>query len=241
MNSNAAVFNEIVEERRSVRKFDTEVSFDHDAVKRSIERAILSANSSNMQLWEFYRVRSEKAKADLVPICLGQNAAKTANELVVFVARPDLWKDRQQQLVKHFQTFMPDKEERKAKLTYQYYEQWIPELYNVKVPFIHDLKMKALILKNNSKPFMRDIFTRDVPIITHKSVALAAQTFMLSIKAEGYDSCPMEGMDSVRLKAYLKLPKAAEISMVIGVGKGLPEGIYGKRFRIPNEEVIFDL
>ena len=64
---------------------------------------------------------------------------------------------------------------------------------------------------------------------------------MLSIKAEGYDTCPMEGHDSVRLKKYLKLPKAAEISMVIGVGKGVPEGIYGERFRIPNEEVIFEV
>ena len=88
---------------------------------------------------------------------------------------------------------------------------------------------------------MQDVFTRDVPIICHKSVALAAQTFMLSIKAEGYDSCPMEGLDSKRLKRYLKLPKQAEISMVIGVGKGLPEGVYGDRFRVPNEDVIFSL
>ena len=241
MDSNAMVFNQIVEERRSVRKFDVNFKFDHEAVTRSLERAILSANSSNMQLWEFYRVKSANALSDLAPICLGQNAAKTANELVVFVARPDLWKERQQKLIAHFQSFMPDKEERKAKLTYRYYEQWIPELYNVKIPLIHDLKMKALILKNRNIPFMRDILTRDVPIITHKSVSLAAQTFMLSIKAEGFDSCPMEGIDSVRLKNYLKLPKAAEISMVIGVGKGLPEGIYGERFRIPNEEVIFEL
>lgn len=241
MEKKAEIFGEIVENRRSIRKFDTAASFDHDAVKRSIERAILSANSSNMQLWEFYRVKSDAAKEDLVPLCLGQNAAKTANELVVFVARPDLWKDRQKKLVKHFNTIMPDKEDRKAKMTYQYYEEWIPALYNVSSPKIHDLKMKALILKNSGKPFMKDIFTRDVSIITHKSVALAAQTFMLSIKAEGYDSCPMEGMDSELLKKYLKLPKTAEISMVVGVGKGLPEGVYGERFRIPNEDVIFEL
>lgn len=241
MNTNAVVFNKIVEERRSVRKFDTEFDFDHGAVVRSIERSILSANSSNMQLWEFYRIKSAKALADLAPICLGQNAAKTANELVVFVARQDLWKDRQEKLVKHFQTFMPDKTDPKAKMTYRYYEEWIPSLYNVQIPVLHDLKMKALILKNKKKPFMRDILTRDLPIITHKSVALAAQTFMLSIKAEGYDSCPMEGVDSVRLKEYLNLPKVAEISMVIGVGKGIPEGVYGERFRIPNNEVVFEL
>jgi nitroreductase len=241
MSTKANTFDQIVEERRSIRKFDIKAAFDHDAVKRSIDRAILSANSSNMQLWEFYRVKSEKARADISTICLGQNAAKTANEMVVFVARPDLWKDRQEKLVNYFLTVMPDKTARKAKMTYSYYEQFIPQLYNVSIPWFHDMEMKALILKNKSKPFMRDIMTRDVPIITHKSVALAAQTFMLSIKAEGYDSCPMEGHDSVRLKKYLNLPDAAEISMVIGVGKGLPEGIYGDRFRIPNEDVIFEL
>lgn len=241
MNNTAKTFDQIVQDRRSIRKFDTKHDFDHKAVERSIERAILSANSSNMQLWEFYRVKSKQAKEDFTAICLGQNAAKTANELVVFVARPDLWKDRQQKLVNHFMTFMPDKSAQKAKLTYRYYEQWIPALYNLKFPWLHDLKMKALMFKNRNKPFMKDVLSRDVPIITHKSVALAAQTFMLSIKAEGYDSCPMEGHDSERLKKYLNLPKAAEISMVIGVGKGLPEGVYGERFRIPNEEVIFEI
>lgn len=241
MTINAEIFNDIVEQRRSVRKFDTSCSFDAGAVERSIDRAILSANSSNMQLWEFYRVRSEKARADLATICLGQNAAKTANELVVFVARPDLWQDRQQKLLKHFNKIMPDKNDRKAKMTYAYYEQWIPSLYNMKLPFLNDLAKRFLIWKNRDKPFMQDIYSRDVPIICHKSVALAAQTFMLSIKAEGYDTCAMEGHDSVRLKKYLNLPKAAEISMVIGVGKGLPEGVYGDRFRIPNKDVIFKL
>jgi len=237
----AEIFNQIVENRRSVRKFDTSFDFDYEAVTRSIKRAILSANSSNMQLWEFYRIKSKELKEKFIPICLGQNAAKTASELVVFVARPDLWKDRQEKLVNHFLTFMPDKTERIAKMTYQYYEDWIPSLYDISNPEEHDAKMKALIEQNKDKPYMKDVFSRDVPIITHKSVALAAQTFMLSIKAEGYDSCPMEGHDSEKIKAILNLPKAAEISMVIGVGKGLPQGIYGDRFRIPYNDVVFEL
>jgi nitroreductase len=61
---------------------------------------------------------------------------------------------------------------------------------------------------------------------------------MYAMKAEGYDTCPMEGMDSLRVKKLLNLPNGAEVSMIIGCGKGLPEGIYGKRFRVPNEEVI---
>jgi nitroreductase len=78
-------------------------------------------------------------------------------------------------------------------------------------------------------------------IVVHKSAALACQTFMLSMKAEGFDSCPMEGFDSIRVKEFLKLPKGAEICMIISVGTAKPQGIYGRRVRIPKEEVIFEL
>jgi nitroreductase len=64
---------------------------------------------------------------------------------------------------------------------------------------------------------------------------------MLSIKAEGFDSCPMEGFDSERVKDFLKLPNAAEINMIISVGTAKPEGIYGPRVRVPKEEVLFKL
>jgi nitroreductase len=63
-------------------------------------------------------------------------------------------------------------------------------------------------------------------------------TFMLAMKAAGYDTCPMEGFDSKRVSKLHNLPSGAEISMIIGCGKGLPEGIYGKRFRVSNEELI---
>lgn len=240
MNQQAEIFNEIVESRRSVRKFDTEHTFDHETVKRSLERAILSANSSNMQLWEFYRILTPEAKKELAEICLNQNAARTASEIVVFVARPDLWQDRQQKLLAHFQTIMPDRNDKKAALSYKYYEEWIPNLYNIALPKESDEAKRKLLEQNKDVPFMRDIFSRDISIITHKSVALAAQTFMLSIKAEGYDSCPMEGLDSVMLKKYLNLPDAAEITMAIGVGKGTEHGIYGSRFRIPFNDVVFE-
>lgn len=64
---------------------------------------------------------------------------------------------------------------------------------------------------------------------------------MLSMKAEGYDTCPMEGFDSVSVwKKFLNLPRGAEICKgIVSVGTAKPEGIYGKRVRIPKEEVIF--
>jgi nitroreductase len=78
----------------------------------------------------------------------------------------------------------------------------------------------------------------DTRIVVHKSCALAAQTFMLSIAAEGYESCPMEGFDQVRARKALGLPHQAEIGMIVSVGKGTEKGIWGKRLRVPYEEVV---
>jgi hypothetical protein len=41
------------------------------------------------------------------------------------------------------------------------------------------------------------------------------------------------------VKKILNLPKAAEISMIIGCGIRSPQGIYGPRFRVPFEEIYF--
>jgi nitroreductase len=89
------------------------------------------------------------------------------------------------------------------------------------------------------KPFMRMGGNADQRVMVHKSCALAAQTFMLSLTAEGYDSCPMEGFDAARVKKLLQQPRGAEINMIVGIGKGTSEGIYNPRIRVPYAEVVF--
>ena len=66
-----------------------------------------------------------------------------------------------------------------------------------------------------------------------KSVALAAAQFMLAIKAAGFDSCPMEGLDPDQVRALFGLPADATVTMAISVGEGTPEGLYGPRLRFP--------
>ena len=66
-----------------------------------------------------------------------------------------------------------------------------------------------------------------------KSVALAAAQFMLAIKAAGFDSCPMEGLDPDKVRALFGLPAEATVAMAISVGEGIPEGLYGPRLRFP--------
>ena len=236
-------FDDIVQSRRSVRKYDNTKSLDPDAVQRSLERAVLAANSSNMQLWEFYRVRDEALKEELATYCLGQSAATSAQELVVFVTRRDKFRERAKANLEHNIEHYPKEEHPTGyKGILMYYKRLTPFLY------FHDpldiagwFKSLMMFVTGFFRPSPRLGRLSHTRIVLHKSLALAAQTFMLSIKAEGYDTCPMEGFDEWRVKKMLKLPRQAEVSMVISVGSGTEEGIWGKRFRVPNEEVIFEL
>ena len=84
--SDSSSLQQIIHSRRSVRKYDANANFNHDDVAHALGLATFSPNSSNMQMWEFHRVISEDKRVKLADYCMGQNAAKTANELVVFVA-----------------------------------------------------------------------------------------------------------------------------------------------------------
>ena len=53
----------------------------------------------------------------------------------------------------------------------------------------------------------------------------------------GYDTCPMEGSDTSRVKKILNLPRKAEINMIIGCGIRAENGVYSDRFRVPFDDV----
>ncbi|MEN9448831.1 MAG: hypothetical protein RJA25_2121 [Bacteroidota bacterium] len=242
MKTEAKIFDEIVHKRRSIRKYDSKAPFDSIAVERSLERAILAPNSSNLQLWEFYRVKSKEKKAELVKYCFGQNAAKTANELIVFVTRKDKWKQNAAFLLHEAKKDFPEILEPKHQKIIDYYTKIIPSLfYSDTADIIGNLKKIASNIGGVFQPTPRQVTATDMRIVAHKSVALSAQTFMLSMTAEGYDTCPMEGFDSARVKKLLQLPRVAEICMIVSVGKAKPEGVYGKRVRIPKDQVIFEI
>jgi nitroreductase len=61
---------------------------------------------------------------------------------------------------------------------------------------------------------------------------------MLSVTAEGYDTCPMEGFDRARVYKALGLKGDAEICMIVAVGKGTEAGVYGSRKRVPYDKVV---
>jgi len=233
-------FQAIINFRRSNRVFDANAIVPEEVITRSLQRAILSPNSSNMQLWEFYWIHSEEAKQAFVPLCLGQSAARTAQEMVVFVTRKDLWRKRAKWNLDRIQETVEGEPNKLQKGGLQYYGKVMPLLYmNDGLGIMPTIRRLISFFGGLRKPFFRTGGAANQRIMAHKSCALAAQTFMLSIAAEGFHSCPMEGFDEKRVKKALGLPWGAEINMIISVGKGTEEGIWGPRFRVPYEEVVF--
>ena len=54
-----------------------------------------------------------------------------------------------------------------------------------------------------------------------RSCGMAAQTLMLTAKAMGYDSCPMDGFDFAAVGKLINVPEDHVIAMFVAIGKAL--------------------
>ncbi len=192
-----------------------------------------------MGILPHYKSRNKK---QISLSCYNQPAAKTAQELVIPVVRLDLWRERIKSNIAFIQSNIKTAEdEKKIKGALSYYQKVIPKLYRGTAYWVGLIQKIKVSLDGLRKVTYREVTAADLRVVAHKSTALAAQNFMMSMAAQGYDTCPMEGFDSQRLKKILGLPKKAQISMVIGCGIRKPEGVYGERFRIPFKDVYKEL
>ena len=241
MNQEKTV-SEAIAYRRSVRIYDANKPIQTEIVKKCLEQAALAPNSSNMQLWEFYHITSKDIIAKIAPFCFNQNAARTAQQLVIFVTRKDLWKERAQAnlkfIDKNFGAKNPKSEQSsREKTARNYYGKIIPFAYADFLGILGFLKFIMVTVIGFFKPIYRQVRKSDMRIVAHKTCGLAAENFMISMAAEGYDTCPMEGSDTLRVKNLLGLPFGAEINMIVSCGIRDPKGVYGERFRIPFNEI----
>lgn len=223
-------FIKLVKSRRSVRVF-TDEQINSNDIKECLELALLAPTSSNLQCWEFYWVKDESKKEKLKEYCLSQSAAKTAKELIVCVARIDTWKKNKNQIISAAKN---------NGISINYYKKIVPIVYTQGFLGIIGLLKKILIfIIGIFKTIPREPTSKsDMRVWAHKTTALACQNLMLSLRAYGYDTCPMEGIDSRRIKKMLNLGNGAEINMVISIGKRADNGVYGKRFRLNSDNFI---
>jgi nitroreductase len=242
MTEEAKIFDHIVEERRAIRRYDESKTMPKEVVERSLQRARLAPSSSNMQLYEFYRITKKDDLKTLARYCMNQGTATTAQEMVVVVVRLDKYKERAKHNHDNLAKIWKGVNDKRFKRVDNYYRKLMPAFYFTD-PFglVGWIKKLIVTLVGLRRPVVREVGKKDMHVTGHKSAALAAQTFMLSVTSEGFGTCPMEGMDSKRIKKWLKLPRRAEINMVISAGvPKFPEALYNERLRVPISEVVFE-
>ncbi len=233
-----AAFEAVVRSRRSTRVFD-DTPVPELVMRQCLELATLAPNSSNLQCWEFYWVRDESKKKELVKYCLGQPAAATAQELIVCVARLDTWRRNSRLLLEQLES-----QQSGAPASMLHYHRKIVPLAYGQGPFnlLGPLKKLAMAILGLTRVTPRGPAGKsDMRVWAHKTTALACENLMLSLRAFGFDSCPMEGMDERRIQKLLGLPRTAEVCMVVSAGKRATHGIYTKQFRLDKSLFVFEV
>jgi nitroreductase len=229
-------FRKVVQSRRSVRRFD-DTPIPEAVLDDCLDMALLAPNSSDLQPWEFYVVRDAGLRRQLAHACLSQNAAKTAQVLVAVVARTGTWSEHCDMMLEQWP------EPAVPKIVENYYAR-LAKIHYRPGPFnIFGLLRRALMtLAGFRRPVPRGPFTHaDMKVWAAKSTALAAENFMLALRAHGFDSCPMEGFDENRVRRLLKLPGDGSVIMMVGAGKRAADGVYHARIRFDRNRFIHKL
>jgi nitroreductase len=232
-------FDQAVSDRRSTRGYlDTPVS--ETLIRESIDLALWSPNSSNLQPTEFYWVRDPEKKKQLAKACLGQPAATQAQELIVCVARTETW-DRNR---KDFLKFLLGEKSKGKKIptaAILYYEKLSVLMYSLGLKslmkFFYTLYQRTRGQVTMRLPLVRS----DLVLWAVKSAALACQTLVLALQVRGVDSCMMEGFDPWKVRKLLQLPRDSEIVMVISAGYSDPNARQVPKYRGPKNWFLFEV
>lgn len=232
-------FRKVAAIRRSVRQF-TEEKIPEDVLQDCLDMALLAPNSSNLQMWNFYRVAAPAKRKRLEAACLNQKAAKTASDLIVCTGNTRNWRQHSRDVLKHWPA------EKIPTVVRQYYGGLTTFMYGT-VP------LDFLGLGARTKKALRDAIGLVQPMMrtpndqsemelwAAKSVALACENLMLALSAHGFDSCAMEGFDEARVKKICGYGRGEFTVMVIAAGRRHEKGIYHEQFRFDRERFVHEV
>lgn len=191
-----------IEQRRSVKQFDPEVSLTEDEEILLTKLVPLSPTAFNIQNWRFVVVRDPALRQQIRAAAWDQAQVTEASLLVILCADLKAWEKQPE----------------------RYWANVDQGTRDVMVPMI-------------------DAYYRDKDQVQRdeamRSCGLAGQTLMLSAKAMGYDSCPMDGFDFDAVGKLINLPDDHVISFMVAIGKPLQEA-YPRGGSLPSEEIVIN-
>lgn len=233
-DKNLKAFTEIVESRRSVRRF-TDTSIPDDVMRECFRLAMLAPNSSNLQPWEFYVIETPNKRKQANKICMNQNAARTADKLIAIIARTDTWRDHAKKNITEFPDGSAPKKVR------DYYKKIVPlDFIRGPAGVVSVAKWGATkAIRQFKGPVKTPCYTYfDIKNWAMYNTALAAENLILAIRAHGFDTCAMGGFDEPALKELLNLNDNQHVVMMIAAGERAEKGIYHSQFRFEYDRFV---
>jgi nitroreductase len=238
----AAMMNnlEALLRRRAIREFDA-LPVPVNTREQILRAAAAAPSSCNSQPYRLIWIETPGKKGKAAELCMGQRAAKTASALVVAVADLGIWRLTNESQLQWMRTagFPAGKireYEKKAKFSKLFYLQGWGNIFGA-------LKWSILTAIHPWKVIgMAPVTKQGLFKWAAKSTALACGNLMIAAEALGFNTCPMEGFDGVRLSKFLGLSRRTqEIVMVIAIGKKSAKHVDQPQWRRPLETTVTTL
>ncbi|WP_028534475.1 nitroreductase family protein [Paludibacterium yongneupense] len=220
--------------RRAIRKFDPAPIPEAD-LRAVLAEAALAPSSGNLQPYELHWVRDPALKAAIAQACNGQNAAASAQDLIIVVASPALGRLTAKAQLAHVESAANLGESTKAHYRKQtgLFQRilgigssalWSPLVF-----------LAALLNPGLSLLPLGHVGSRNWAA---RNAVYAAQSILLGAAAKGIDSCPMEGFSATKLARLLGLPRGSVIVVVIALGYRADDARIEDRWRRPLDEIV---
>jgi len=226
-------FKIINSQRRAIRDFDGTPIPDQD-IRDILQEALRAPSSGNIQPYRIHWIQDPALKARVAEACNGQRAATSASALFVLVASKAIAK---QTLVSHAAYLENSDLSANSK---SYHQQGINTLkkflrfgpFKLWTPLIAFFSVFAPVLS------LFPVGGLGMRQWLARNSIYAAQNILLASVAKGYDACPMEGFNALKIASILQLPYGSVIPVVIAIGKKQVDARTEPQWRKSFEEVV---
>jgi nitroreductase len=195
----------VLEQRRSVRHFDSSYTIHPETLTSLIKSASKSPNGNNIQATRYLIIDDPDLRSALLPIAYHQQQVIDASALIVMLG--------------DYQAFEADN-------IIKIHEEGFQAGY-----FDESLRD---YLANAAIQYYANKSDEELKLELARDVSLASMSFILLANEAGLQTITMSGYDSAQLKASLNISERYLDVMVIAIGKGTKNGHQTVRHPVHN-------
>ncbi|MBD7945652.1 nitroreductase family protein [Psychrobacillus sp. FSL K6-2684] len=108
MPKTQTTIDQLIHERKSVRKYKENVVIPHEEIQTLLQKAITAPSSSNMQPWRFIVIEDQQVKKELRVIANNQEQVETSSAIIAVLGDLEMYKNAEKIYDANYeQKFMP--------------------------------------------------------------------------------------------------------------------------------------